>query len=117
MSKRTAPSAVAMNGGSPPTALNALAGLFTPPGITLQARVNASWLLGRVNSGFDFAGVVGVISGVPSRSVVRADPGRMDRRSGMRDAQGHAPLRHPDPAHASCPTPADPPRHLRSQPS
>src|SRR4051812_11674086 len=52
-----------MNGGSPPTAPNARAGLFTPPGITRQARTNASWLRGRAYSGFDFAGVVASISG------------------------------------------------------
>ena len=45
MSKRCDPSARAMNGGWPPTAPNARAGLFTPPGITLLARANASRLL------------------------------------------------------------------------
>ena len=41
------PSARAMNGGSPPTAPNARAGLLTPPGITRDARANAAELLGR----------------------------------------------------------------------
>src|SRR5688500_17676978 len=31
-----------MNGGSPPTALNARTGLFTPPGITFFARSNSA---------------------------------------------------------------------------
>ena len=38
------PFARAMNGGSPPTAPKARAGLFTPPGITRLARAKASWL-------------------------------------------------------------------------
>jgi hypothetical protein len=50
-----------MNGGSPPTAPNALAGLFTPPGITRQARRKASWLLESWKPGFEAAGVLGLI--------------------------------------------------------
>ena len=45
-----------MNGGSPPTAPNARAGLFTPPGITRLARAKASWLRG----GGTRAGTAGV---------------------------------------------------------
>src|SRR5256885_192524 len=36
-----------MKTGSPPTAPNARAGLFTPPGIRRFARSNAAWLLDR----------------------------------------------------------------------
>src|SRR3954452_24924795 len=64
MSWRYCPSALAMNGGSPPTVPNARAGLFTPPGITRLARANASWLLGRWKSGRDRAGVVEFITRV-----------------------------------------------------
>src|SRR4051794_34212368 len=47
MSKRHGPSPRAMNGGSPPTAPNARAGLLTPPGISRLARANAAALRGR----------------------------------------------------------------------
>ena len=47
-----------MNGGSPPTAPKARAGLLTPPGMTRLARTKASWLAGRRKSGLDRAGVV-----------------------------------------------------------
>src|SRR5436305_14940839 len=47
MSKRYGPSPRAMNGGSPPTAPNARAGLLTPPGISRLARANALALRGR----------------------------------------------------------------------
>ena len=57
MSCSRAPSARAMNGGSPPTAPKARAGLLTPPGITRLARANASWLCASRNSGRDWAGV------------------------------------------------------------
>src|SRR3954453_21570601 len=67
MSWRYAPSARAMNGGSPPTAPNARAGLFTPPGITRLARTKASWLLGREYRETDRAGVPGVTIDTPLR--------------------------------------------------
>src|SRR5688572_13713360 len=38
---RSAPSPRATNGGSPPTALNARTGEFTPPGITSLARASS----------------------------------------------------------------------------
>src|SRR5436309_614416 len=47
MSKRNGPSPRAMNGGSPPTAPNARAGLLTPPGISRRARSNAALPRGR----------------------------------------------------------------------
>ena len=47
MSVRYGPSPDAMNGGVPPTAPNARAGLLTPPGIDLTERANASSLAGR----------------------------------------------------------------------
>ena len=71
MSKRYAPSALAMNGGSPPTAPNARAGLFTPPGITRLARTNASWLWGSWKRGFEVAGVVGFMVRSEKPSLVR----------------------------------------------
>ena len=52
-----------MNGGSPPTAPKARAGLLTPPGITRIAREKASWLRGSRNPGRDRAGVDGSIFG------------------------------------------------------
>ena len=55
-----------MNGGSPPTAPKARAGLFTPPGITRLARAKASWLRGSRKSGRDRAGVGGSIVSVAS---------------------------------------------------
>src|SRR5688572_9304548 len=42
-----------MNSGLPPTAPNARAGLFTPPGMTRHARRNAAALLGREWDGDD----------------------------------------------------------------
>ena len=40
-----------MNGGSPPTAPKARAGLLTPPGITRLARTKASWLARKAEVG------------------------------------------------------------------
>ena len=81
-----------MNGGSPPTAPNARAGLFTPPGITRQACWNASWLRGSENSGFESRGSRGVHVGSPC--------GKHSGKKGIRDPwpvglnpfmKGHAP--------------------------
>src|SRR4051794_9861045 len=72
MSKRYAPSALAMNGGSPPTAPNARAGLFTPPGMTRLARTKASWLWGSWKRGVEVAGVVGFMVRLVSSLIGRA---------------------------------------------
>ena len=53
-----------MNGGSPPTAPNARAGLFTPPGMTRQACAERLVAAGQGEFGLrDVAGVVGFIVG------------------------------------------------------
>src|SRR5690242_6973111 len=75
-----------MNGGSPPTAPKARAGLFTPPGITRQARAKASWLLGRRKSGRDVAGVVAFIgAGTRRWRVAKAVEDALACASGLYD--------------------------------
>src|ERR1017187_9551994 len=83
MSWRYAPLALAMNGGSPPTAPNARAGLLTPPGITRLARAKAWWLCGRRKPGLERAGERSIVGGakrrafaMPSGSIKQLFPAR-----------------------------------------
>src|SRR5262249_51345137 len=72
-SKRYGPSPRAMNGGVPPTAPNARAGLFTPPGITLRARSKAAALRDRA---IGLSGMLAPFCGNPSpRFALRPVPG------------------------------------------